>query len=199
MHGRQRQWSCLLLATCCFSPAFAGDVDVVVYQAPKLFFASPENTPTLGPVVSMAAPDRPNFGSDPGERFALALADSLRAKIGKELDLPTHATQGPPRTSLIVNPAGAKSLIIYTTMNFLGYRPFGWRTYQYGYAAYIRVVDDNARTILETNCKVSPNKGDPELQLKRDELQTAGRFDEVVDRVVAKCADQVTDRIAAIL
>ncbi|MCR6664025.1 MAG: hypothetical protein NVV60_12965 [Luteimonas sp.] len=182
------------------APAFASeDVQVVVYEAPRMFFSSPEHAPVLGGPGIGVGPGQPSFGADPGERFAQALLRLLQDRTDAILTLPARAVPGPRTTKQIENPRGSRSLVVFTTMNFLGYRPMRWATYQYGYGAYLRVVDDAARTLVETRCIVKVNKSRPEFQIARDELQAPGRFDAVVDRVVAECASGVVDEIAAAL
>ncbi|MCW5581669.1 MAG: hypothetical protein KIS72_10035 [Luteimonas sp.] len=189
-----------VLAMLALSPAFARDsVTMVVYQAPKMFFSSPGQAPILGGPGIGIGPDRPSFGSDPGERFAQALSTALRDRAEIVVHLPDHAVPGPKTTRHIENPVGTTSLIVFTTMNFLGYRPMRWATYQYGYGAYLRIADAEGRTVLETHCLVKANKSREDFQLKRDELQVPGRFDAVVDRVVEACAAEVADGIAAAL
>lgn len=174
-------------------------IDVVVYAAPKMFFSSPELTPTLGPLAALGAPDGPTFGVDPGSRFAWILRGLLLEKGLPVLNVPGETSPAPPSTRRIENPRGAPHVIVSTTMNFLGYRPLGWKTYQYGYAAYVRTTDAEGRTIGEASCIVKPAEKNPDLQLRREQLQEPGAFDGVVDRATKLCAQQLVDEVASAL
>lgn len=195
-------WALVAGSPCGFAggPAQAhGGVAVVVYDAPKMFFSSPELTPTLGPLAALGAPDRPTFGTDPGSRFAWALRELLLQRGLPALQVPGDTSPAPKSTKRIENPRGAPHVIVFTTMNFLGYRPLGWTTYQYGYAAYVRTTDADGNTLGETRCIVKPTQKNPQLQLRREQLQAPGAFEGVVDRATALCAQQLLDDVAASL
>lgn len=174
-------------------------IDVVVYSAPKMFFSSPELTPTLGPLVASGAPGKPTFGLDPGSRFAWALRNLLSERGLPILAVAGETVSAPPTTKRIANPHGAPHLIVFTTMNFLGYRPLHWRTYQYGYGAYVRITDAHGATLGEADCTVQPTGSNPDIQIARAQLHEPGAFDAVVDRAVQLCARQTVDEIAAAL
>lgn len=195
--------TCLALALVVLAPwacaQEANAVDVIVYSAPKMFFSSPELVPTLGPLVALGAPDRPTFGTDPGSRFAWALGNLLMERGLPALEISGDVVTAPPSRKRIENPGGTPHVIVLTTMNFLGYRPLGWKTYQYGYGAYVRITDGDANTIGEANCIVKPTEKNPDLQLGRERLQEPGAFDAIVDRATLLCAQQLVDDVASSL
>jgi len=176
-------------------------IQFIVYMEPDLFLMTPGSVVGGGLIDSMTRPDGSSIPlPSPSYLFAVSLREKLSENTSLMLeDVKNELTPFNGKIKKISNPTGKHSLLVFTELNFLGYRPLKWATYQYGYMARVRLSDPEGKTTWEYRCAVKPSKNDPTLQLDRTEFKNndGEKLIDVVKLATSRCADQIVSQVIA--
>ena len=168
-------------------------ISVVAYSEPRMNVVTPGDAVGGGLIDDLTRPDgsRINIPS-PSYLVAKELRDTLAANLQLKLGEVPNALAPAPEGKGSVS-SNHDTLEVFTDVNYLGYRPLGWQTYQYMLHAHARLLGANGDMVWQGLCKIGGVSEDTTLQLDRTEFKNndGARLTEILGLASDRCAAEI--------
>lgn len=168
----------------------SASIEVVVFEEKPIRVFTPGDAVGGGLIDALTKPD--------GSRIALPspsylLGVSLREQLkGLNIEnVPNQFSRKPAKGEAYPFPE-KYSLSVEVNVNFLGYRPLDWATYQYMIGGAGTLRDPSGEIVWQNQCKVGGTSGDETLQLHSTEFRGEGtKLINIMELAAERCAKQL--------